>query len=210
MKGLSKYEAKELQLKLSKKVITKNILPKNIKRVCGVDASYKDDKAYCAAVIFDEDLKEIEKACVVLNVSTAYIPGLFMLKEATPILKALKKIKKKFDVLMVDGHGQLHPRKCGLACYVGLTVDAPTIGVAKRLLCGKVKKDSKVELAGKALGYQISHKNKKIYVSTGHKISLKTAVRLVKAFTKRDSWYPEPLKMADFYSKKVSRMNKCY
>ena len=36
-----------------------------------------------------------------------------------------------FDVLLLDGHGMLHPRKCGLASFVGVLIDKPTIGIAK-------------------------------------------------------------------------------
>ena len=61
-----------------------------------------------------------------------------MLKEAKPLLKILRLLKKSFDVLLVDGHGILHPRKCGLACYIGIIIDKPTIGVAKNLLCGSI------------------------------------------------------------------------
>lgn len=32
------------------------------------------------------------------------------------------------DVVLVDGNGVLHPRGCGLACYLGLVTHTPTIG----------------------------------------------------------------------------------
>ena len=55
--------------------------------------------------------------------------------------KNYKKIlKNQFDVIITDGHGILHPRKCGLVSYVGITFDKPTIGVAKNLLCESILK----------------------------------------------------------------------
>lgn len=36
-----------------------------------------------------------------------------------------------YDLLLVNGHGLLHPLKCGLVCYVGVTLGKPTIGVAE-------------------------------------------------------------------------------
>jgi deoxyribonuclease V len=156
------------QKELAKKVISKDILPTEIKAICGVDVSYKGNKAYCSAVILDSQTLEIlESKGSTSVISSPYIPGFFMLREAKPILITLKKLTKNFDILLVDGHGRLHPRKCGLACYVGLNLDKPVIGVAKKILCGKIRPDSKIELDGKVLGYRIKN-NKDIYVSTGH------------------------------------------
>jgi len=203
---ISNSETILLQKKLALKVITKNIFLKKIKRVCGVDVSYRNDFAYCSAVILDKNnLNIIESKTSKLKSKARYIPGLFMLKESKPILNTLKKLEKSFDVLLVDGNGQLHPRQCGLACYIGLKLDKPVIGVAKSLLCGKVKPDSKVEYKGKMLGYEIKQNKKKIYVSVGHKISLNTAVKIVKELIVKGNWYPEPLHIADFNSKQIAK-----
>lgn len=81
-------------------------------------------------------------------------------------------------------------------------INKPVIGVAKSLLCGVVK-NSRVEINGKMLGYEIKRQKKKIYVSVGHKINLKTAVKIVTELIIKDHWYPEPLRLADLYSKKI-------
>jgi len=196
-------QAINLQKELAKKVISKNKLPSKIKTICGVDVSYKGDKDYCSAVILDKkSLSVIESKNSSCTVSAPYIPGLFMLREAKPILLTIKKIRDDFDVLLVDGHGVLHPRNCGLACYVGLKLDKPVIGVAKKLLCGEIQSDSKITLDGKILGYQIVNK-KSIYVSIGHRINLQTAKRIVKETILDKNWYPEPLRIADQNSKKL-------
>ena len=189
-----------LQERLSKKIITKNILPKKIKTVCGVDVSYQNDKAFCSAVVMDiKSFKIIEEKNTSSEISWPYMPGLFMMREAKPILATLKKLKN-FDILLVDGHGRLHPRKCGLACYVGLKLDKPVIGVAKKILCGQILSDSRIKFDGKILGYQITNK-KNIYVSVGHKINLRTAKRIVQQLILEKNWYPEPLRKADQNSK---------
>ncbi len=206
MSKISNSETILLQKKLALKVITKNILPKKIKRVCGVDVSYRNDFAYCSAVILDKNnLNVIESKNSKLKSTAKYIPGLFMLKESKPILHTIKKLEKSFDILLVDGNGQLHPRQCGLACYIGLKLDKPIIGVAKSLLCGKERSDSKVEYKGKVLGYEIKLNKKKIYVSVGHKINLNTSVKIVKELIVNGNWYPEPLRIADFNSKQISK-----
>lgn len=196
----------ELQNEFSKKVITHDYLNNNnnIRNVCGIDVSYKDLNAFCSAVIINKNTLEIieivnEKS----TISYPYIPGLFMLREGEPLLKIVRLLKNLFDVLLIDGHGILHPRKCGLASYVGIMIDKPTIGVAKNLLCGSILESSYVEYNKTILGYTIKKNNRKdIYVSVGHKISLETSIDIVKKLTKKSEFIPEPLRIADIYSKK--------
>jgi deoxyinosine 3'endonuclease (endonuclease V) len=194
----------ELQNEFSKKVITHDYMNNNIRNVCGIDVSYKDLNAFCSAVIINKNTLEIieivnEKS----TISYPYIPGLFMLREGEPLLKIVRLLKNLFDVLLIDGHGILHPRKCGLASYVGIMIDKPTIGVAKNLLCGSILESSYVEYNKTILGYTIKKNNRKdIYVSVGHKISLETSIDIVKKLTKKSEFIPEPLRIADIYSKK--------
>ncbi|MFQ6025338.1 MAG: endonuclease V [Nitrosopumilaceae archaeon] len=196
-----------LQLEIAKKVISRNLFSSKIKYISGVDVSYKNNIAYCSAVILEKDtLRPVESVDKTLKVKYPYIPGLFMLRESDPILSTLKLLKHRFDVLLVDGHGRLHPRRCGLACFIGVKGNKPVIGVAKNLLCGVEKRD-RVIIDNKILGNVIKKGKKKTYVSVGHKISLKTAAKLVRELIKDDHWYPEPLRIAHINSKKMKRHN---
>lgn len=195
------YEAvKELQSVLANKVITYDDFY-HIRRVCGIDVSYSHDVAYCSAVVMANKPGQPHKIAIVetvdsiMPVSNPYIPGFLMLREAEPILKTLRLLKDDYDLLLVDGHGLLHPRKCGLACYVGIMLDKPTVGIAKSRLCGIVRKDGYVEVGKEILGCVIN----KLYVSVGHKISLETAIAIVKEFG------TEPLRIADIHSKAQRR-----
>jgi deoxyribonuclease V len=195
----------ELQNEFSKKVITHDYLNNNnISNVCGIDVSYKDLNAFCSAVIVDKNTLEIIEIVNEKKTSSyPYIPGLFMLREGELLLKIVRLLKDLFDVLLIDGHGILHPRQCGLASYVGIMIDKPTIGVAKNLLCGSILESNYVEYNKTILGYTIKKNNKKnIYVSVGHKISLETSIDIVKKLTKKSEFIPEPLRIADIYSKK--------
>ncbi len=190
---------KKLQEELADKVITKDSF-ESIKTICGVDVSYKKNLACASAVIVDrKTLNVIESANSKSMVKQPYVPGLFFLREAAPAISVVKSLQNKFDLLLVDGHGQLHPRRCGFACYIGLTLDKPTIGVAKALLCGKIKND-RVLVDNKVLGMIIENK-KPLFVSVGHKISLNTATKIVSELIKPKHWLPEPLRIADLYSK---------
>jgi deoxyribonuclease V len=194
---LTYADAIRLQKNIAKKVVAAKDDFGEISRICGVDIAYSDSNsnaAYCSAVIMDRNMQQlVESVDVQTIVKYPYVPGLLMLREAEPIFYTLKLLKNSYDLLLIDGHGLLHPRKCGLACYIGVTLDKPTIGVAKSRLCGTVRPDGFVELDGEILGYAIS---KKFYISVGHRITLKTAIALVKELG------IEPLRLADINSRK--------
>lgn len=190
-------EAIGLQKNIAKKVVAAKDDFGSISSICGVDIAYSDSNsnaAFCSAVIMDRNMQKlIESVDVQTIVKYPYVPGLLMLREAEPIFYTLKMLKNTYELLLIDGHGLLHPRKCGLACYIGVTLDKPTIGVAKSRLCGRVRPDGFVELDGEILGYAIS---KKLYISVGHRLTLKTAIALVKELG------IEPLRLADINSRK--------
>ncbi|MGH9954421.1 MAG: endonuclease V [Nitrososphaera sp.] len=185
-----------LQKNIAKKVVAAKDDFGEISSICGVDVAYRgsSNAAYCSAVIMDKNMQQlVESVDVQTIVKYPYVPGLLMLREAEPIFYTLKLLKNSYDLLLIDGHGLLHPRRCGLACYIGVSLDKPTIGVAKSRLCGTVRPDGFVELDGEILGYAIS---KKLYISVGHRITLKTAITLVKELG------IEPLRLADINSRK--------
>ena len=197
----------KLQKELAKKVITRDDFDSNVEFICGVDVSYRKKIAYCSAVIINkENFDIIETVSSKTGIKNPYIPGLFILRESAPILQTLRLITRPFQLLLVDGHGVLHPRRCGLACYVGIDTNIPTIGVAKSLLCGGVQSDNFVTHKSEILGYALkfNENSKKVaYISVGHKISLLTSIELVKSITKINQYIPEPLRIADKLSKEL-------
>ena len=195
---------------LAKMVITIDDFDSVIENVCAVDVSYKKKFAHASAVIVKKsDLKVIEVIKSESEIKYPYIPGLFVLREANPILESLKLLKNSFQLLLIDGHGLLHPRRCGLASYIGIITNKPTIGVAKSLLCGKVELDGFIKYDGEVLGFAIKGEGiskKMIYVSTGHRISLYTSIQLIKSLTKIGNLLPEPLRIADIVSKNLYKV----
>ena len=192
-------DAIRLQKDIAKRVVVAEDDFDEISRICGVDIAYSasSNAAYCSAVIMDRNMQQlIESIDVQTSVKYPYVPGLLILREAEPIFYTLNLLKNNYDLLLIDGHGLLHPRKCGLACYIGVTLDRPTIGVAKSRLCGTVRPDGFVELDGEILGYAIG---KKLYISVGHRITLKTAIALVKELG------IEPLRLADINSRRKKK-----
>ena len=93
--------------------------------------AYRDDRWFAAAVVWD-----IESATVVSSshasgkVEVGYVPGFLGFREGPMVAALARKIAGSADVFLVDGHGQVHPRRLSLACHVGLALQRPTIGVA--------------------------------------------------------------------------------
>lgn len=179
-------EAEREQIKIAKEVVTEDS-PSIIEPiVIGVDVAYSDDIAVGCAVAFDsETMKVIDTVSIVTEVSFPYISGFFHLREGPVLLKLLDNINGKSPIL-IDGHGVLHPRRCGLASYVGVMKDMQTIGVAKRpVLSAKQHKThygSTLIINGEIVGalLHIDDKRRPIYVSIGHRISIESAVRVVR------------------------------
>lgn len=172
-----------------------------LKRVGGVDCSYLNDEYVIGGLVVLEydTLKPIYRTFDVEKLAFPYIPGLLAYREAEAMMGAITKAKVKPDVVMVDGFGTNHPRRCGIATYVGVKLDMPTIGVGKSFLCGEVKGDY-VYQDDEKVGKMIYDKksSKPIYVSPGHRVSLKTSVNIVKHCIKAYR-IPEPTRLAHSY-----------
>ncbi|KAE9552484.1 hypothetical protein FO519_004297 [Halicephalobus sp. NKZ332] len=118
----------------------------NYRYVGGVDIStftLKPDLAVISySVLRLDNLKVVYTADEIVKLDTEYIPEYLAAREADPICELINKHKDKHpvDVLIVDGNGRFHSRFGGLACHVGYKTGLPTIGVAKNLTIGPLKK----------------------------------------------------------------------
>lgn len=192
-------DAVKLQLEIAAKVVDRDDFS-SLENVCAADVAYDSETAYCSAVVMSMQGKMIEAADSASPIEYPYVPGVLMLRESGPVLRTLGKLKSSYDLLLVDGHGRLHPRRCGIACYLGVTLDKPTIGVAKSMLCGNVQSDGSIELDGEILGHAICER---LYVSVGHRISLSAAVAIVRELGNGAA--PKVLRLADENSKNQKR-----
>ncbi len=191
-----------LQERLSKEIIKHDTFSDDeIEHIAGVDVSYSKDKAYPCMVIIDrKTLDMIDYKCKEFKIDAPYIPTLLFLREGNAMLSILRD--GRYDLIMVDGNGILHPRRFGLACYIGSMLDKPTIGVAKRLLCGNVSGDLVID-NNEVIGKMVISNTRRLYVSIGNKISLDTAVRIVKEVCRYS--IPEPIRLADMIAKRYAR-----
>ncbi len=157
-----------------------------------MDIQYEGDFAHIAIVV--NDFKESISECYVqtLPVEVEYVPGFFAFREGPLLKQVIEKIIKETDyypqLLIIDGHGIAHPRRLGLAAWLGVKLGIPAIGCAKRtLLKYEVEKPTvrgaftTIWHEGEEVGVVLCTQNevKPVYVSVGHRIALKTAINIV-------------------------------
>lgn len=200
-------EFKELQEKLVAKVIVKDEFERdNINFIAGFDMAASGKDIFCAGVILGREMKVIEIKSVTSKEEFPYTPMLLMLREGPPIFDTFAKFEKRPDIILVEGNGILHPKKAGLATYIGVSLNIPTIGVAKKLLCGEVHK-GKVYFNDEERGAVLYTKkgSNPLFISPGHKISVDTAAEIVKELIKEPFKLPEPLRIAHKISVKLKK-----
>jgi deoxyribonuclease V len=174
--------------------------------VTGMDVAYSNDLAVGCAVVFDNSRKEtIDVATVTSKIESDYIPGFFQLREG-PILLELAKEIDTSHVVLVDGNGILHPRRFGLASYLGLKASLQTIGTTKRLMLGQIGQRlgdvADIVIDNEVVGRAVwLGKNRPVYVSIGHRVSLDTSVKVVQESSFKG--YPEALRRAHAISRRV-------
>lgn len=208
-------EAERLQDKYAPDVSIK-VEKTSFRLVGGVDVAYskRDNTGFATVVIMKvPEMELLEKVRAQAEVTFPFVPGLFFFREGPVITKALSRLKFVPDVFLFDGHGIDHPRRIGMAAHMGIMLDMPTIGCAKKLLIGKVDPlgnqvgdTAPIYLGNEEVGRAVrSRENvKPLYVSPGHKIdvdvSVKTVIDLLRGYR-----LPEPLRLAHIMVNKQRR-----
>jgi len=176
-------------------------LPEKIRFVAGVDVAYTRGTSIGAVAVLDYDsLKLVESQIAICGTRFPYIPTLLSFREVPPAVLSIKKVCVQPDIFLVDGHGFAHPYRCGFASHLGLVLCKPTIGVAKSRLFGEVenvKAEKDVAFLkhhNEVVGATVvtKRKCKPVYVSVGHMVSLKNAIKIVKKCA-RHNRIPEPI-----------------
>lgn len=185
--------------------------------VAGADMAFTPDGQRCVAgvVVWDRIGRQVvEQQHAVRTVRFPYVPGLLSFREAPAVLAALRKLRRRPDVLILDGQGLAHPRRMGLACHVGLLADLPTIGCAKSRLCGTfcepgIERGSRADLldGDEVIGAVVRTRSRVrcVFVSVGHGVTLEDGVALVLACSTKYR-VPEPARLAHQF---VTQRREC-
>ncbi len=209
---------RKLQEDMAKSVILKDAYTVGeIEYVLGVDQAFSNDTVFSACVLLSfPELEVVDSSISVAKATVPYIPTYLMFREGKPAVEAVKKVIKDRCVVMVDGSGIAHPRRCGLATYIGLELDVPSLGITKKKLYGSVKEPEEVMESSpiydgdQIIGFAIKtcKRCRSIYVSPGHLITPETALKIVKMCTKSHK-LPEPVRLADKFASRA-KLNQSF
>jgi len=211
---LSAREAVALQKTLAEHIEVAGGMPRQLRRVAGVDVSYRRSggQFHAAVVVLDyQSMAILETATTSGEVTFPYVPGLLSFRELPILLKAFRNLSIPPDLILADAQGVAHPRRLGLASHLGLWLNLPTVGCAKSCLCGvaalpEVERGAWTPLYdhGEIVGRVVRTKArvKPLYISAGHKINLQAAVKVVLQCC-RGYRLPEPIRQAHLLSNRV-------
>lgn len=187
--------------------------------VAGADAAFSagdDARVYAAAVVYDRvDRRVVEVALAVRRADVPYVPGFLSFREGPALLEAIGRLAHPWGAICFDGQGYAHPRRCGLATHLSVTLDVVGVGVAKSRFIGE--HDEPGPRAGdwarltdrdETIGVVLRTRNntRPLYVSVGHRVDLAGARRLVMACC-NGFRIPEPTRQADIEVAKLKRLN---
>jgi len=187
-----------------------------LRHVAGADLAFDPatEVAFAGVIVYRfPGLEEVERRTARRKLRFPYVPGLLSFRECPILLAAFARLETEPDLVLIDGHGRAHPRRFGIACHMGILFDKPTIGCAKSRLVGEHQEPderpgstSPLMLEGERLGVVLRTRDRvrPIYVTTGHRVSLDTAVSLVKQCL--DGFrIPKPTREADHYVRDLRR-----
>jgi len=168
-----------------------------LRLVAGVDAGFEAEGTIIRAAVVVlrlPDLLPVDYALVRQPVTFPYVPGLLAFREAPAIIAAISRLRTSPDLIICDGHGIAHPRRCGIACHIGVLLDRPTIGCAKHRLSGQftpppAERGARQPLydGDEQIGWVLRTRAtaQPVFVSPGHRVSLDRSPELVMACTTR-------------------------
>ncbi|MBC7085386.1 MAG: endonuclease V [Methanomethylovorans sp.] len=205
--GKSLEELRNIQLKIASNVALSDHIG-TLKTVAGADCSYIEDRIIAVIVVTDiSSLEVLEQKYIVQPVKMPYISTYLSFREGYPLCCVFQELRIKPDLMLVDGCGISHPRGAGIATHLGVVLNVPTIGISKKVLCGKsvapIKQGEANPLIheSKHIGWLLksTKTSKPIIVTPGHYISVKSALSMTKMFLKGYK-LPEPIRLADNFA----------
>lgn len=176
--------------------------------IAGADVGFEQEGAVtraAIAILRYPSLELVEYQIARVATTMPYIPGFLSFREYPALLAAWELLQLRPELIFVDGHGISHPRRLGVASHFGLLVNVPTIGVAKKRLCGHAEpvgdapgSRQPLKDKGEQIGWVWRSKQRcnPLFVSTGHRVGMDSALLWVQRCM-AGYRLPEPTRWAD-------------
>lgn len=208
--------ARALQERLKGRVLLVPLAAEGLRLVGAADVTYVGEKGTVAAAIVVVDAATgtvVEEQTATLRNAFSYVPGYLTFREGPAVLAAWKKLRRKPDAMLFDGHGIAHPRRFGIASHIGVVLSVPSVGCAKKRLVGEhgepgpnrgdwVPLTDEGEIVGAVLRTRPGVKP--VFVSPGHRADLPSAIALVLRFCSRYR-LPDPARRAHQLTREIRR-----
>ena len=195
---------KDMQDRIVREIVVEDAVPiEDIKFVAGFSTTYEKDMITASAVVVrfpSEDI--VEKKTIQRKAQMNYIPGLEAFRDGPILMELFYELEYTPDVILLKGHGIAHPQNCGIATYIGVETQVPTIGIAIKPLTEI--QDEHLVMNGEIVGAVVrtrEHGNP-LYVSPGNNITVETSKKIIKQLTHYPHKLPEPLHLSTRMAKK--------
>ena len=199
-------EARSVQKKLANNIREIKVSAP-VHTVAGFDVSYlKEENKMIAGMVLLKypSLDILESVTHTGKINFPYIPGYLSFREAPLLIELINNYIDKIDVFIFDGHGIAHPRGLGIASHIGVLIQKPSIGCAKKKLVGQYNEPGKnkgdvsdlyfnKQLVAKVL--RTRNNVKPVFVSVGNLVTLNEALRVILNCVKKFR-IPEPTRLA--------------
>lgn len=204
--GIDLEKLKKEQLKLAKSITLKDSVDfSSINSFAAISNIIVKNKIISAILVCDSNCEIIEQQYFSDKLRFPYIYGFRSYREMPAIIEAINKLSEKPDVVFLSGNGTAHGR-LGIASHFSLLTGIPAIGISDNLFEGlKINEKDEICMEEKVVGKVLQSKenSKPIYVSPGSFISINSAYELAKKFIRPPHKLPEPLHLANKYSKTI-------
>jgi len=212
-------QAREIQERLRSLVRHVPIRLDRVRLMGAADVTFLGTKDVVAACIVMVDMTSgavLEERSAVRRVRFPYVPGLLAFREGPAIADAWEKLSNRPDVMLFDGHGEAHPRRMGIASHMGVLLDVPSVGCAKKRLVGE--HDPPGRKKGDATYLRIGEETvgavvrtragvKPVFVSPGHLADLTSSVSLVLSLCSRYR-IPDPARRAHQLTQEIRKTRR--
>ncbi len=206
--------ARALQERLRGRVRLAPLAVERLRLVAAADVTYVGEKGTVAAAIVVVDVATgavVEEQTATLLGAFPYVPGYLTFREGPAVVAAWRKLRRRPDAMLFDGHGLAHPRRFGIASHIGLILSVPSVGCAKKRLVGEHGEPGPgrgdwvpLTIEGDTVGAVLRTRAgvKPVFVSPGHRADIDSAIALVLRLCSRYR-LPDPARRAHQLTREI-------